>query len=964
MKFKIKKRDGRIEDYRPEKHQRYVSYAVDGLDVSASEIEMNAAASIMEGTTSKEIQKALIKSTADGISPSTPDNQVAAARLLNQDIRADVYGSFTPRSFLEQIELGIKHKYYDGKYIHDHYSEKELNTLNNTINYERDDLFVYSGLKKTKDSYLVRKHGKIKETPQEMFMLICMFAFAKYKKDKMKWVKEGYRILSTFEASLPTPIMIQLRTLFKRYISCFRGNSQIKTQDLNFKLIKDIVIGDKVQTIQGNLKEVVAINIREHTDNFIEINTSYGIKGEFVPTDNHPIKSILYDDIKCIRLHSNNERPICPTSQSKYKNCYAKKDHYKNDCDLLNKKWSNISKFIEAKDLNVYDYVAIPFDDKIIKSDFDMKDFINDDKYKLINGYITKEDIRVFNLNRFIEIDEDFMYILGWFAAEGCVVNNYISFSLNINEMDYLIDLKTKIKKIFNIEGKIYDNGDNSASLSVSHKILANFFNIIINNAKENRLNSTIHQNILFAEPQLQKYFIKGIFLGDGYLAKGRLGLELMDKRFVDFTNHCLLRNHYIPQNSKYINRANTTMYGTNIRFSGNVDIIKFINKRTKNKKILEQLEKIDTRKSHKNIGFFEENILYSKIISIRKFKETVDVYDIEVEDDHTFIVNDHGVHNCNIIHPGDSNETLANASAMIMKLVAAGAGLGIANTVRGDGADIDNGRITHTGCLPIYKGYEKLTKSFVQPSRDGSSTVYHPFFHMEIESMMVWGNAKGTEETRIREMDHNITFNALFFERYVNDEYITLFYMNDVIDIVNYMGDDEEFKKRYEHAEKTVPKKRQKKIKAQLIFSTFIDERFLQSREYLTFLDNFNKHSSFKIPLIVSNLCVSGDTILTIRHIVDKVEFKININELENMDYTKYEVLSYNENIRIKEFKKITNFALMNPSAELLEIEDDNGLSIKCTPDHKVFTENRGWVEAKDLVETDELNYELSKNI
>lgn len=45
----------------------------------------------------------------------------------------------------------------------------------------------------------------------------------------------------------------------------------------------------------------------------------------------------------------------------------------------------------------------------------------------------------------------------------------------------------------------------------------------------------------------------------------------------------------------------------------------------------------------------------------------------------------------------------------------------------------------------------------------------------------------------------------------------------------------------------------------------------------------------------------------------------------------------------------------------EIVELTLENGRIISCTQDHKFFTENRGWVEAKNLTENDEIR-EISR--
>lgn len=434
----IIKNDGRKELLNPDKIHERTLLACENLNgVSPSEIEMSANLQIVNGTKSANIQDYLIKAAADLIDEENPNYQIVAARLLNQKIRKEVYGQYLPKDFYESVMSRIRKGYYD-KYILDYYTKEEISYFGAKIKYSKDDKFTYAGLMQLYSKYLMKRRGKLIETPQEANMLINMYCFAKYpKEERKKWILEGYRCLSDFEVSLPTPIMIGLRSSFRRFISC-------------------------------------------------------------------------------------------------------------------------------------------------------------------------------------------------------------------------------------------------------------------------------------------------------------------------------------------------------------------------------------------------------------------------------------------NIIDAGDSTESLAQAAKSIMQLTASRSGLGLhAGWIRGLGAEIDNGRVIHTGVTPILQGYEKNTKMFTQEARNGSTTVYYPFFHIEIESILVLGNNKGTTDNRVRQMDHAIVYNKLLLERQANNEDITLFYINDVPDLLYAMGNYEEFKKLYENYENTIPEKRKKRVSAEDILRLYNSERFLQGRVYNMVADNTNQQGMWKLPVISSNLCAEITTII-----------------------------------------------------------------------------------------------------
>jgi ribonucleotide reductase alpha subunit len=132
----------------------------------------------------------------------------------------------------------------------------------------------------------------------------------------------------------------------------------------------------------------------------------------------------------------------------------------------------------------------------------------------------------------------------------------------------------------------------------------------------------------------------------------------------------------------------------------------------------------------------------------------------------------------------------------------------------------------------------------------------------------------------------------------------------------------------------------------------------------YIMFKDNVNKVNPLaylmnNLDVSMTNICVVGDTQIQIK--IGDIEKEIEIQDLEFTLQTNPEVyiLSYNQETFEKEYKIVTNFGMTNPEAELLEIEDEvTGFKLQCTPEHKILTKNRGWVEAQHLTEEDELVY------
>jgi len=219
----VLKRDGSKETLDLEKMHTVVFYACEGITgVSASEVEIRSHLQFYNGIKSTDIQETLIKAAADLISEETPGYQWVAGRLINYHLRKNVYNSFTPWHLKDIIANNIDLGYYDPEFV-EKYSDEEIDQLNNYIKHDRDENIAYVGMEQFRGKYLVQNRvtGDIFETPQVTYMMISATLFMDYPvAERLKWVKDYYDAISTFDISLPTPVMAGVRTPQRQFSSC------------------------------------------------------------------------------------------------------------------------------------------------------------------------------------------------------------------------------------------------------------------------------------------------------------------------------------------------------------------------------------------------------------------------------------------------------------------------------------------------------------------------------------------------------------------------------------------------------------------------------------------------------------------------------------------------------------------------------------------------------------------------
>lgn len=177
-----------------------------------------------ENMTEEDILQALTKAAVELTQETEPKWEYISARFLYMKFEKRLKTELEKKgigNFYEKIQYLTNEGLY-GSYILENYSEEEILEAESYMKPERNNLFNYSGLDLLLNRYVIQTHDHIKlETPQEMYMGIALHLAMKEMKDKMKWVKKFYDMLSKQEVTMATPTLSNARKPYHQLSSCF-----------------------------------------------------------------------------------------------------------------------------------------------------------------------------------------------------------------------------------------------------------------------------------------------------------------------------------------------------------------------------------------------------------------------------------------------------------------------------------------------------------------------------------------------------------------------------------------------------------------------------------------------------------------------------------------------------------------------------------------------------------------------
>lgn len=386
---------------------------------------------------------------------------------------------------------------------------------------------------------------------------------------------------------------------FKPDYVCIPPNKLVMTES-GYRPIQDIIVGEKVLTHTGKFQKVVKVMRKEYHGQLINIKFN-GCSDTLSCTPEHPIYNYVFKKRSTYTRNNKtvyaNEKPVFTPA----------KDVRGGNLILLPLTYKNNKKYIKIK---ISDYLL---------------QFCSDGEYI----YTYPKGVKVKNK---ITINKDFGKLLGYIIGDGNLGKRSITITFGLGEQHFADDCQQLFKTIFNIDVRFaYSKTENTIVVHCNSTLVVNFFRKYI-----------IHHNIpkdIWSSPKdVLKGVASGLIRSDGCYKKNTVSLTTKYKDLAHNYRQILtilgVRSTIMKSRKKY--------YDVNVYGMDANDLHDIVNK-------YEPI-KLHHNSKNKSCRIQKINNYLTAVVSRTRTKQyNGQVYNLEVENDNSYIVEQCCVHNCDI---------------------------------------------------------------------------------------------------------------------------------------------------------------------------------------------------------------------------------------------------------------------------------------------------------------------------
>jgi inosine-5'-monophosphate dehydrogenase len=453
---------------------------------------------------------------------------------------------------------------------------------------------------------------------------------------------------------------------------CFSGDTPITMSDGSVKPIAEVQIGEAVVTHRGRVRPVTKTYRHMYRGTLMSLNIS-GCPDRLRVTPNHEFLAITFDapdtmrakngakyffgtrkyntGLRWVRADQLKPQDVLVIPRREYTIKGHSFDltetvaHYRADEHSV---WANKP----SRNLNreTYGELAARFGTtaRVIGTIVTQRRTVCDDLSTQVNTYLDEveylRDMQPIKLHRRIPLDPELMRLIGYYIAEGYSLGNpnnrQVRFAFGAHERAYVEDVCRLVHAIFGYDGTtIHELRRHGLEARVNNHAIARFFEILIPNGAPNK---RLPEAVMNQSDEHMRELLIGALRGDGSLKNPRrIAYKTSSQHLAHQISEIFLRLGYLASIQKYQgNRAEwSAMY--HVRISGG-QCVRFAAE-------FSELGLTFTGGEPTKQEFFaDERYMYVPVLQVaREEDQELEVFNIEVAEDHSYIANRVAVHNC-----------------------------------------------------------------------------------------------------------------------------------------------------------------------------------------------------------------------------------------------------------------------------------------------------------------------------
>lgn len=453
---------------------------------------------------------------------------------------------------------------------------------------------------------------------------------------------------------------------------CFDKNALILLADSSVKRIAEVSVGDRVVTHLGRVRPVTKTYRREYRGSMVALGIG-GCPDKLRVTPNHEFLAVTFDALDKVRAKNGAKYFF---SKKKYNTGmrWVRADELKpQDVLAIPKRQYSVEAQIfdlaravphyNADDISVwankpsrnfnaenYHELAARFGTsaRVIGSIVTRKRRVKDYLGEQVDSYLDEEQYIRFmqpvRLHRFIPLNADLMRLIGYYIAEGYNVgksnNRQARFAFGAHERNYVVDVCKLVDNIFGYRGTTTQATPSHAlEARVNNHAIALFFESLTPGGASNK---RLPEFVIDQTRECLRQLLIGALRGDGCLKNPRrISYKTSSPHLAHQIAEIFMRLGYLPSVQSYESKRRNWSKMYHVRISG-AQCARFA------QEFPELGIEFPADLRVKQDYFSDEKYIYVPILSAEvEEDQKLEVFNLEVAEDHTYIANRVAVHNC-----------------------------------------------------------------------------------------------------------------------------------------------------------------------------------------------------------------------------------------------------------------------------------------------------------------------------